>query len=370
MLLVLADNKAKTENQAMSKRAKEGTCLAVLVEMAIPLCQEAERLCPRRGPGRKPGIPDWVMAVLIMVAVAKRKKTKSAQYCFLKEHRELLTELLPSQRFPARSTYYERYRRIWRLYEMAIRVQGERAVRSGCADAQCVAVDKSLVAARGPVWHQHQGQRRRRRRGVDPEAGWAYNEHDDWVYGYSYEVVISAGKTGVIWPLLASADRASRNENRTFREKIPFLPKRTRYVLADRGYDADDHCETIEWEANGQRSGRRFLCPTRRSARGAPRQTWKRSRERKVRSAHRAQRKAFLQTPRGRRLYARRSMTVEPFNSWLKALFELEERTWHYGLANNRTQFLAAILIYQLLLRLNRLWGNNNGRVKWILDAL
>ena len=70
----------------MGQRAKVGTCLPALVKMAIPLCQEAERQCPRTGPGRPPVIPDWVLAVLIMVGVLKRRKTKSAQYRFLSEH--------------------------------------------------------------------------------------------------------------------------------------------------------------------------------------------------------------------------------------------------------------------------------------------
>ena len=49
----------------MASHAKDGTCLAVLVQMAIPICQQAEREHPRTGRGRKPKIAEWVMAVLI-----------------------------------------------------------------------------------------------------------------------------------------------------------------------------------------------------------------------------------------------------------------------------------------------------------------
>lgn len=352
----------------MSRRATDGTRLAMLARMAIPLCQQAERECPRTGPGRKPEIPDWAMAVLIMIALAKRKKTKAAQYRFLQTHEETLSKLLPNRRFPSRSTYYERYRRIWRLYQAAIGLQGARAVRKGWAAAEVVAVDKSLIAARGPVWHRH----RRRSRGADAEASWGYSEHDRWVFGYSYEVVVSCGKNGVLWPLLASADSASRSECRSFPEKIPRLPMSTRYVLADRGYDADAHGEAIEWRSATQRTGCRFVCPTieRYNARRPPQKAWRRSAHRRLRRAHRAQRKAFLQTQRGRNLYTRRGTTVEPFNSWFKALFELEDRVWHRGLANNRTQLLASIFLYQLLLRVNHACGQHNGQLKWILDAM
>jgi hypothetical protein len=46
----------------MGRRVTAGTCLASLVKMAMPLCKQAERECPRTGPGRKPEIPDWVLA--------------------------------------------------------------------------------------------------------------------------------------------------------------------------------------------------------------------------------------------------------------------------------------------------------------------
>jgi hypothetical protein len=349
----------------MAGRAKEGAYLAKIVKLAARLCRYAELRFPRRGAGRKPEIPDWAMATLIMSAAARRKKTKNAQYLFLSEHRVRLLRLLGINRFPSRSTYYDRYRRAWRLYEIAIGEHGRMAVRYGWADARCVAVDKSLMPARGPVAH-----RRRRRRGVDLEAGWARNEHQGWVWGYGYEVVVSSSKSGVVWPLLASVDAGNRSESITLREKIPQLPKAVRYVLADRGYDADDSCEALEWNASGRRTGRRFLCPTRKSARPAPRQPWTRSRRRQLRHEHRMDRKRFLETPLGKRLYARRGVTVEPFNSWFKATFELNDRVWHRGLDNNRTLILAAILLYQILLRLNLRSGRPNGQVKRLLDAL
>lgn len=358
MLFVVADNTPE-------RRTKQ--CLDV-PRMAILVCQQAERECPRTGPGRKPEIPDWLIAALIMIALARRKKTKAAQFAFIQASVTWLGRLFPDYRLPARSTYYERYHRAWRLFQVAIRLQGQKAVQRGWAAADVVAVDKSLVAARGPVWHRG----RRRPRGADADAAWGYSEYDGWVYGYSYEVVVSCGKHGTLWPLLASADRANRNECRSFPEKIPALPSTTRYVLADRGYDADSHGEAIEWKTATQRTGRRFVCPTieRCNARRPCRQVWKRSAIRRLRHAHRKRRKEFLKTPTGKALYARRGTSVEPFNAWLKAMFELEDRVWHRGVDNNRTQLLGGVLLYQLLLQMNHVNGRRNGRLKWILDAL
>ncbi|MCE9604977.1 MAG: hypothetical protein K8U03_08755 [Planctomycetia bacterium] len=67
--------------------AKAGDGLEALVRSAVSSCRKAEFLEPRVGRGRRPTVPDWVLAVLIMAATAKRRKSKSAQYRFLSEHR-------------------------------------------------------------------------------------------------------------------------------------------------------------------------------------------------------------------------------------------------------------------------------------------
>ncbi len=360
----------------MAARAREGTCLATLVKMALPVFRRAERQCPRTGPGRKPQIPDWLIAVLIMIAVLKRKKSKSAQYRYLKEHRGQIAEWLQTKDFPARSTYFDRYRRAYRLYREAIRLQGQKAVEEGLADPTCVAVDKSLLTARGPVWHKKDRQAGRVPKGlhgVDTDSTWGYSEYHGWVQGYSYEVVVTATEDGTVWPLLASADTASVSEHTTFGEKIGDLSASVVYVLADSGFDNNDYGERIEWDDKGHRTGKRFLCPEN------PRGTKQAKRRRKptplpkttrLQRRRRRQRRAFLESRQGRKLYARRGQTIEPFNDWFKSLFELDHRVWHRGLENNRTQVLTAIFAYQLLLRYNHRCGNHNGQVRWILDAL
>jgi len=220
----------------MGRRATAGTCLASLVKMAVPLCKQAELQCPRTGPGRKPEIPDWVLTVLIMVAVLKRRKAKSAQYRFLEAHRRKLVEWLGTNKFPARSTYFDRYRRAHRLFQVAIRLQGGKAIAEGVTDPKDVAVDKSLVAARGPLWHKSDRKRNRvpkKLRGVDRDSDWGYSKHDGWVQGYSFEVVVSSTKDTTVFPLSGSAATASAKETQTFDEKIDELPEQTKTVSAD-----------------------------------------------------------------------------------------------------------------------------------------
>ena len=356
----------------MGQSATVGACLASLAKMAVPLCQRAERECPRTGPGRKPDIPDWVLAVLIMVAVLKRKKSKSAQYRFLAEHRRELQALLGTAKFPARSTYFDRYRRAHRLFADAIELQGELAIAAGIVDARDAAVDKSLIAARGPLWHKSDRSKNRvpkGLRGVDRDSDWGCSKHDGWVQGYSFEVVVSATKNSQVFPLLASAGTASAKETTTFDPKIDDLPEATKNVSADSGYDSNHVAERIEYSPEGKRTGRRFLCPENR--RGSKDKTGRKFVEPRDEShRRRLARRQFYRSRRGKALYRRRSQTVEPFNEWFKSLFELEDRVWHRGLDNNRTQLLAALFAYGLMVRYNHRRGNDNGQIRWITDTL
>lgn len=224
----------------MSRRAREGTGWAALVRMATALCRAAERACPRTGPGRPPDYEAGKIAVLIMVAVLKKRKSKSAQYRFLDEHRGELLGVLGLKRFPARSTYFDRYRRAHRLFEVAIRRQGEKAIEEGVADPETVAVDQSLLSARGPLWHKKDRQANRvpqGLRGVDRDRTWGYSSHHGWVQGYAYEVVVTAGEDSTVFPVLASAHTACVSEQVTSGPKIESLPVQTENVLADSGYD-------------------------------------------------------------------------------------------------------------------------------------
>ena len=355
----------------MGRRATDGALVSKLMALAVPTLQQAERLSPRTGPGAKPEIPDWPMAGLIMVGILHKKKSKSAQFRFLAERRAEVARWLGRDRFPSRATYFRRYRRAHHLYREAIRMQGQQAVAEGVADPAVVAADKSLIAARDRPWHVRDRQAGRRPAGADPGGAWGYSEHDGWVYGFSYEVVVSATPRSVVFPLLASADAANASEVRTFAVKIDTLPAKTRSVLADSGYDANHLGERVEFDAAQRQTGRRFVCPPNPRNNKRPKTKPGGADASRARSRRRrGQRIRYYQSPRGRHLYTRRSKTVEPFNQWLKSHFELEARVWHRGLDNNRTQLLGSIFAYQVLVRYNHRLGNRNGKVRWILDGL
>jgi len=360
----------------MPARATDGTCLAKLVKLAIPLCRAAQCPCPQAGPGRPPEFDDWKIAVMIMAATIKRRKSKSAQYRFLHEQRRKFKRWLGLKHFPARSTYFDRYARAHRLFAAAIVLQGQQALKEGVTTAQSVSADKSLLGARGMRWH---GQRRCKGKvpaklhGVDRQADWGYSPYHKWVYGYSYEVLTTADAGTVHLPLSASADVASASEHSSFPSKIKHLPKTTRFALADSGYDSNAIGDAVERDERGRPTGHRFVCPpNRRNLMGRPSRSSRGHMSRAEREAqeHRWRRIDYYNSPRGQRIYAQRGQSVEPLHERLKSLFDLNPRVWHRGLGNNKTQLLSAIFCYQLLLRYNHHCGHPNAQVQWIMEGV
>jgi hypothetical protein len=341
--------------------------------MAMPILKKAEARRPRLGRGAKPTIPDWLLGLMIFAAIAKQKKSKSAMYRYLSDTqtRKLFLQLTGQKQFPARSTFFDRYRRAHVLFEEAIKVQGELAIKDGIVDLEHLAIDKSNIKSKGRPYHKsdRNAGKRPKGKGIDFEAGWGYSKLHNWTYGYSFEVVVSCGKGKQTFPLLASADSANTSELRTAMKKIKHLPKKMKTLSADAGYDSNELAERIMYDENGKPTGRRFLCPgnprNKRPIEKGSHQSAKQIHSRKLRE----QRLKDLKSKTNQRIYQQRSRKIEPFNSWFKELFGLD-KVWHRGLANNQTQLLAAIFCYQLLVRWNYRKMKKNARVKSILDKL
>ncbi len=233
---------------------------------------------------------------------------------------------------------------------------GMKLLDEGIGDATVVAVDKSMSEALGPKWHKKD-----RKRGVVPEglrnvdrdSGWGYSAYRGWVQGYSWHLVCSATAGHLPIPLLADVEPNNATENRVFDLMIDQLPDATRRVLADEGYDDKKLILKVEIKARHGFS-RRMLVPM----------------------------EAFYNTPewrldyvdwykseKGRFLYARRKITVEPMFETLKNIFD-HRRSWMKGLNNNRAIMLLIVLCYQLLIYYNWKHDLDLSSVKHIVDGL
>jgi hypothetical protein len=357
----------------MCARAREGTALLEeLLALAIPLLEKAQEslaVKPLR-PGRVPTYQDWQIAALILPGLLKKRKSKSATYRQMIANRDLLMRMLNLDRLPARSTFMQRYRTVWPLAQRAITLQGRAATRERLARPEHVSADKSIMRARGPVWHQKLRNKQivPKLRAMDLQAGWGRSATRGWMWGYSYEVAVCAGRDALVFPLLASADTADACEMTTCLAKVAQLPHRTRTLAADSGYDSNKLADSFELDRHERpRRDRHFLCP---SAHGPPLARpvtgFRRERQRQ----RRVKRLAYLSGKMGQRLYRRRKETAELFNANFKRLFELLGHVWHRGLDNNRSQLLLAIFSYQLLMRYHHKTGHRNEQIQYLLDSL
>lgn len=353
----------------------EGACLERLIAIAKPILRRSDEVNPRIGRGRRPEIPDWVIALLILTATLKKRKTKSSQFRWISHNEKLLESFLDGYRLPSRSTYFDRFKKAHLLVNNAIVATGQKAIRNGWTDPSVTAVDKSLMEAKGPKWWKSDRKKNRipqKLRGIDRESQWGFSSHHGWLQGYSFEVVVSCDKSGVIFPLVASVDVASMSEHRSFGPKIQHIPKSTRYVLADAGYDNNNFADQIE-RSKTLGTQRRFLCPqNNRGSKGntpSPKAT-NESRRKYASRMRRAQRRKNFGRKNSQKTFRLRSQCIEPFHEWFKSAFELNEKVWHRGIENNRTQVLSCLFAYQILVCVNCKKKRPRGRIRTILDAL
>jgi len=236
--------------------------------------------------------------------------------------------------------------------ELQVRSVSRQAIQEGWLTARVVACDKSLIKARGPIWHKKQRKRKqipKKLRGIDRESKWGVSPYHGWVQGYAAHLVVNATPGEVLFPLVIQGTTANVNELDVFASHILYLPEATRKCLIDLGYDDD-------WTF--RKLLHRHVMPI------IPIHTCASSSEirKQVRQAYRRQ--------LNRKLYKRRMSTIERSFARKKHLFETNGQTWFYGARQNRTFLAMAAFAIQLLTLYNLRHGRPAECIKVILDSL
>lgn len=346
-------------------RVKDDALLDSMLRMAVDVLKPISERTSHSGPGHPFEYQPWQVAAMMLVATLRRCKSKGSQYRFIKHHQHQLLSTLELERIPSRSTFYQRYRQGYGYLSLTLVVHARVTLEELQFEPEVAAVDKTLIPAKGKLWHNSQRQQGKCPPGVDREADWGFSNHHRWVWGYGLETMVTADQDGYVVPLAASVEPANVSETQSVKDKIWMMPESLNYLLADAGYDSNALQQLVE--DVGQCT---FICPLqKRAGDDQPGQTKRRGERERQRQA-RIRRHDFYHSPEGQTLYARRSQTTEPFHEWIKELFDLHHHAWHRGLSNNRAQLLLALFAYQLMLRVNHALGNRNAAVTWILDAL
>ena len=231
--------------------------------------------------------------------------------------------LMIDGRYPSRRTWERRLSAIPDRLPAQIGCLGRYlvvVVNPWADHGRAVAVDSTVLSARGGVWHKKD-----RDAGVvphtsiDTQAAWTKSGWHGWVYGWKLHVVAVAAS---VWmPLAADLTPANYADNDVALNLLPELPFETRVVLGDRHYNAPNvrqMCDQSGWLLVASHYG------------------------------------AYPHTDCGvevRRVFHKlRSVAIENFNEHFKGIFDAHGQVPTRGLMNTRRFALGAILVYQLAL--------------------
>jgi len=282
----------------------------------------------KRGRGRPVTYPDRLFLKALVVMIVRRLHSPYELLAVLAQPtaemralRGLLT--LPDGRYPARRTWERRLATLPDALPAQVGCLGQHLVALLRPWARCgraVAVDSTVLRARGGVWHK-----RDREAGVVPHtsidtaAHWTKSGWHGWVYGWQLHLVTTVA---AVWlPLAAELTPANAADSEAAPPLLEDLPAEVRFVLGDRHYNAP------EVRAVCDRTGRVLV--TARYGR-------------------------YPHTGDGvevRRVFHKlRSTAIENFNGQFKGIFDAHGSVPTRGLIRTQRFALGAVFLYQLTL--------------------
>lgn len=184
-----------------------------------------------------------------------------------------------------------------------------------------------MVKAKGPVWHKKQKEKNlipENLRGLDKEATWSFSQADRWIYGHGTYCETSHDIPVVLnfkWMI-----NSGNESKKMFSEALKYKNK-IDYLCMDS--KADD--EVMFQDLKG-RFGITLLT--------SPRKNMDKTERRKKFIAQMKRRKH-------KRVYRERSITVEPMQSLMKDIFNLDQ-CWMRRDENNRWIFAAMGVAVQM----------------------
>ena len=305
---------------------------------------------PPRRRGRPYVYPYAVMLKCFIVMVWQRIDSNRGLHAYLTMERpyngavQLACGL--GGRVPCRRTFDRRLRGIPPLVRASIGVVARLLCSKGLVYPLILAVDSSLLQARGPVWHKSSMERGEIPcPGIDTDARWGRSGVKGWVFGYKAGLVSST--MPVVVPLSADFTTANAPDNTVYPSLTEELPGETGFIAADGG------CDDWKLRTLTAARGRILVTPVERRKKTPP---------------ERLALAEFYESEAGQSIYGLRSVTVEPLIGQIKEVFGLDPLPMR-GLERASALYLICILVYQLVVYLNHLQGRPLRDIKHLLTT-
>jgi hypothetical protein len=204
-------------------------------------------------------------------------------------------------------------------------------VKKKFVDPYIVAIDSTLLRAKGHVWHKSSMIKGVvPRSGTDTYARWGFSHTKGWIFGYKLHITSSTGS--IIVPLSADFTQADVQDNQIYPIITSSLPQGIRYMAADCGYD--DH----KLYNMSITMGFELVCPVS--------QIYSHT------SSDRLQLIEFYESKLGQKIYSWRGISVEPLIEHIKGVFKIDPLPVR-GYQKVAGLVLLSVLLYQIIVYYN-----------------
>ena len=237
---------------------------------------------------------------------------------------------------PSRRTFDRRLKIVSMDIKERITTMGCLFVSEGLVKPHVLAIDSTLVKAKGHVWHKSSMTKGLvPRPGIDTDARWGYSHTKGWIFGYKLHMVCSTDSSSVVVPLSADFTTANVQDNQVYPGLTSSLPsttiKKTHYMAADPGYD-DQSLYDLSTSLGFQ-----LVCPVYRY-RNTPQERIKLI--------------DFYESALGQVVYSKRGTSIEPLIEHIKSVFRIDQLPVR-GYDKACAIVLLSVLLYQILVYYN-----------------
>jgi hypothetical protein len=250
---------------------------------------------------------------------------------------------------PDRRTFDRRLAKISFDIKERIAGMGNLFVKEKIVDPYIVAIDSTLLRAKGHVWHKSSMIKGVvPRSGIDTDARWGFSHTKQWIFGYKLHITSSTGS--FIVPLSADFTQANIYDNQMMYPVITsLLPNEVRYLAADSGYD-DHKLYNLSIDR-----GFELVCPVFEISGHT--------------SSNRLQLIESYESELGQVIYSWRGISVEPLIEHIKDVFKIDPLPVR-GYHNAAGIVLLSVLIYQIMIYYNCKMGNKQPKaIKHMLGS-
>src|ERR671919_3229485 len=232
---------------------------------------------------------------------------------------------------PDRRTFDRRLKTISIDIKERIAIMTHLFVCEKMIDPYIVAIDSTLLKAKGHVWHKSSMKKGIvPRSGIDTDARWGFSHTKGWIFGYKLHLISSTGP--IIVPLAADFTTANVQDNQLYNPMTSSLfTEETCFMIGDSGYDDQ---KLYDLSIN---RGFELICPVQRYVNT---------------STKRLQLIEFYESELGQAIYCWRSKSIEPLIEHLKRVFRIDPLTIR-GYHKAAGIVLLSVLLYQILVYYN-----------------